>query len=206
MERMQKIARIVDKVLLVLRIIVIIFAVLSGFVLLGMILRSIPNLDIGINIMSDFGLDDELKIELIKLKLADSYLFIPHNVTGVLECGTFFLSMFVFLYEISILKKVFHPMEQGSPFDGTVSREIRKVAWIQLGWWIFGITAGNAMYYAMFYKSVDLPSLFSPDKVVSCKFSPDMDVKSILVFALLMLLSYVFRYGEELQKLSDETL
>lgn len=58
----------------------------------------------------------------------------------------------------------------------------------------------------IFFRAVDLPSLIVGDKIASCKLDSITDLNFLLVFAVLLLLSYVFRYGEELQQQSDETL
>lgn len=108
-------------------------------------------------------------------------------------------------YEISILKKIFRPMAEGLPFTGLISRSIRKVAWVELIYGLISI-AINTVMNIIIYRSVDIPSLFAPDKVSACNISIRADGGFIVWFIILMLLSHVFRYGEELQQLSDETL
>ena len=52
----------------------------------------------------------------------------------------------------------------------------------------------------------DLETVFLNEQIISCTPEINLDMSFAVVFAVLYLLSYVFRYGEELQKQSDETL
>ena len=52
----------------------------------------------------------------------------------------------------------------------------------------------------------DLPSLLISEKIVHVDGMFRVDLTFLVYWAILLLLSYVFRYGEQLQQLSDETL
>ena len=52
----------------------------------------------------------------------------------------------------------------------------------------------------------DLPALLISEKIVHIGSMFSVDLTFLIYWAILLLLSYVFRYGEELQQLSDETL
>ena len=54
--------------------------------------------------------------------------------------------------------------------------------------------------------SADLHLLLLSEKITPVNFRYKIELGFLLVCAILLLLSYVFRYGEELQRLSDETL
>ena len=58
----------------------------------------------------------------------------------------------------------------------------------------------------VFYKTLDIASLFNPEKVTACNLSIVSDGSFLIWFVILLLLSHVFQYGETLQQLSDETL
>lgn len=118
------------------------------------------------------------------------------------------LSVCFSLYVISMLKKVLTPMTQGLPFDRQIGPTIRRIAWIQL----IGDGVGAALMmvdHVMTYRYFYLSDLFLNDSITSCRLSlldlGDL-VTSAMTFCVLFLLSYVFEYGQELQKLSDETL
>ena len=53
---------------------------------------------------------------------------------------------------------------------------------------------------------VGLPGLLLSEKIVHVDGMFTLDLAFLVYWAILLLLSYVFRYGEELQQLSDETL
>ena len=52
----------------------------------------------------------------------------------------------------------------------------------------------------------DLPGLLISHKITHVGGMFQVDLTFLIYWAILLLLSYVFRYGEELQQLSDETL
>ena len=205
MERMQKIAKVINVVLRISWWVVSLCVLLWGIAVVEAILHATPNLNLGIAADPNFFLETEWKLGSFKLSLTDGYLYIPNNGWGVLKCIGNTLTLVLFWYELTILKNVFCPMTQGIPFDSRVSAAIRKVAWIKLIGWVLKIVMRNVEHFLL-YQALDMPTLFSPDRVSTCTIAPDFCWEDIMAFALLMLLSYVFRYGEELQKLSDETL
>ncbi len=114
--------------------------------------------------------------------------------------------IFVICYAISILRKILAPMTQGNPFHPTVGTEIRKLAFASL---IIGIIR-NVMgvvetlnMFNIFHLDIFLLNRqIEPNTVNVICFDPGF----LIVFFILLLMSYIFQYGEELQKLSDETL
>lgn len=111
-----------------------------------------------------------------------------------------------FCYGIKVLRKIMEPMKQEQPFVGTVSDNLKKLGWvIIIGSVVIGIT--SSIGCAMIYAEYNIYEMLLSDKVVevSADFSA-VDLKSVLLGALVLLLSHVFRYGEELQQQADETL
>lgn len=108
-------------------------------------------------------------------------------------------------YIIRVLLNVFEPMSQGKPFSTTISVALKKLAYAIL---IMGIIsfvlqiATNLIFYNVF----DIPSLFNADRVESCSISIVSDGSFIIWFFILRLVGHIFKYGETLQQLSDETL
>lgn len=107
--------------------------------------------------------------------------------------------IFAACYAINIIRRILAPMTQGDPFHPTVGKEIRKLAFASLA---IGIIQ-NIM------NVVDTLKVFTPFQnspietdTVNFLFAPGL----LVVFFVLLLMSYIFQYGEELQKLSDETL
>lgn len=103
---------------------------------------------------------------------------------------------------LGFLVKILRVMENGSPFGGAVSDALAKLAWIVLGFGIGGVIFDNVVS-ALKYAGLNMPADM---KVTNYFLRTETDLGFIGVFGLLLLLSYVFRYGEELQRRDDETL
>ncbi len=106
---------------------------------------------------------------------------------------------------LAALRSILRPMKAGRPFDRTVSRNLRRLSVIAL---ICG-GVSSAVDYActqLIFRMVDVIALFDMAQVSSVTINYRLDLSFLAVFAVLLLLSYIFRYGEELQTLSDETL
>lgn len=115
-------------------------------------------------------------------------------ILGILSC-----------YTIKTLQSVFEPMSQGKPFSTTISSALKKLSYVVLLMGIIGIILQTATNY-MFFNAFDIPTLFSKDRVISCSISIVSDGNFIIWFVILRLISHIFKYGETLQQLSDETL
>lgn len=122
------------------------------------------------------------------ITLANVFIF------GILSC-----------YTIKTLQSVFEPMSQGKPFSTTVSSALKKLSYVVLLMGIIGIILQTATNY-MFFDAFDIPTLFSKDRVISCSISIVSNGNFIIWFVILRLISHIFKYGETLQQLSDETL
>lgn len=125
---------------------------------------------------------------LLCITLANVFIF------GILSC-----------YTIKTLQSVFEPMSQGKPFSTTISSALKKLSYVVLLMGIIGIILQIATNY-MFFNAFDIPTLFSKDRVISCSISIVSDGNFIIWFVILRLISHIFKYGETLQQLSDETL
>lgn len=114
------------------------------------------------------------------------------------------LLSFVRLF-IRVIRDVIEPMKEGKPFEAAVSDKLRKLSWVTLiGGGVLSVAkmAGEIIVYHVY----DLGTVFLNENIISCTPEFNLDMSFAVVFAVLYLLSYVFRYGEELQKQSDETL
>ena len=96
-------------------------------------------------------------------------------------------------------------MSQGQPFDSNVSQNFRTLSFITLASGAV-VELGGMALSALRLGSIRLDSLFNPQLVAGYTVEHVMNMNFILLFAVLYLMSHVFRYGEELQQLSDETL
>lgn len=106
---------------------------------------------------------------------------------------------------LRVLERILKPMSQGQPFSDNVSADIKKLAWISLigG---FVLEVAKIVGIALSFGGQDLMAYFNPAMVSTVELEYTFDTWFVWLFALLMLMSYVFDYGRQLQQLSDETL
>lgn len=106
---------------------------------------------------------------------------------------------------VGYIREILHPMTEGKPFDAVISTNLKKLARlsINLGILINIIRISEQVMTVFVY---DLPGLLISEKITHVGGMFQLDLTFLIYWAILLLLSYVFRYGEELQQLSDETL
>lgn len=109
------------------------------------------------------------------------------------------------LFCVKCVREILKPMTQGEPFHSTVSANLKKLAKYSL---ISGLTANliKILNATLAVASYDLTSVLLSDKITHIGFNVPFDADFLVVGAVLLLASYIFRYGEQLQQLSDETL
>lgn len=147
----------------------------------------------------------------ITIKLAESYSPEDNNMLlAYLWLGIGFVAIVVIAlyYAFGQIRKILKPMSEGNPFDSTVSVNIRKVAYVSI---VLGIVANVASFIETFVaiKMIDRFNLLENVKegtIQSITANFSMDVTFLVVFFILLLISYIFSYGEELQQQVDETL
>ena len=103
------------------------------------------------------------------------------------------------------IREILAPMKEGQPFHSSISSRFKKLAVLCL---ILGI-AVNAVAnisLALTIHTFDVVKLFVSETISHVTVNFELDLTFLAISAVLLLLSYIFRYGEELQILSDETL
>ena len=121
--------------------------------------------------------------------------------------GLLFAALILFLgwLCLRIIASMLEPMTQGRPFSPNVSDSLNRLSWITLiGGAVYEI--GSVIIQAFQYSGVNLDLLFNSQTIRSYTVEFHIDLWFILLFMLLRLMNYVFRFGQELQQLSDETL
>ena len=106
---------------------------------------------------------------------------------------------------ISIIRKILKPMTEGCPFDKSVGYNIRKIAnmTIILGLLANAFSAVETIGTIFIFRFSELLAEGAVRKVSA---NLSFDVTFFIVYFILLLISHIFIYGTELQKLSDETL
>ena len=106
---------------------------------------------------------------------------------------------------IGYIREILHPMTEEKPFDSIVSTNLKRLAKLSI---TIGILCNilQLIEQIMTVFVFDLPSLLVSEKITHIGGMFSVDLTFLVYWAILLLLSYVFRYGEQLQQLSDETL
>ena len=143
------------------------------------------------------------------LELTISEAFAPDKWLVLLQGAVTLLIGCRLLYEgrrgIGYIREILHPMTEEKPFDSIVSTNLKKLAKLSIH---VGILYNIMILFdqIMTVFVYDLPGLLISEKVTHVGGMFSVDLTFLVYWAILLLLSYVFRYGEQLQQLSDETL
>jgi len=200
MEKLMKTSKTVDTILKVVYKIMQV----AGVILL---------VSIGICIIAQF-VDKLPMAELTSVSVSDVELIFKEPIMiesskAVIEMvATLAVALLVIgitCYMIKLLRKVLAPMIVGQPFDGTVSKNIKKlgIAVIVNG---LAIDIAESVMSSLAFYMYDIADLILSDNINKIMVNSEISLDSVLVGVLVIMLSYVFRYGEQLQQQADETL
>jgi len=150
---------------------------------------------------------ENFDIGFVELEIAEAYapdkwlILAQAAITLLVACRLFYDGRRGMGYIREILK----PMTEEKPFAAIVSTNLKKLAKLSI---VIGILVNIIILseQIMMIFVFDLPSLLISEKIVHVGGMFKIDLTFLIYWAILMLLSYVFRYGESLQQLSDETL
>ena len=106
---------------------------------------------------------------------------------------------------LRVLDRVLEPMSLGKPFDPGVAPSLKKLAWFSL---IGGICYEfcRNIWPAIVLSQRKLETYFNMDLVQDVTLDHSINLWFLPIFLFLMLMGHVFEYGQQLQKLEDETL
>ena len=203
MREMKKTAKALEKVCRVLRIALDI-ALIASLVCLGILAVGLI-FDLNAEQIGQFG--ESIELGFIELKFTDAYA--PDQKALMLHAGMELLVTLVYLaaarVAVNCVRDILKPMTAGEPFGEIVSARLSRLALLSLA---MGVMANVIQLVSQAIRAgrYDLTNLLLSEKVAQVTLNFKVDLSFLLIFAALKLLSYVFRYGEELQRLSDETL
>jgi len=150
---------------------------------------------------------ENFDVGFVELTVADSYA--PNKWLVLLQAAITLVAGFRLCYDgrkgVGYIREILQPMKEEKPFDGIVSTNLRKLARLSIN---LGILA-NVIILAeqiMVVFVYDLPALLISEKITHVGGMFQVDLTFLIYWAVLTLLSYVFRHGEQLQQLDDETL
>ena len=102
--------------------------------------------------------------------------------------------------------KILKPMTHGQPYDGTVSKTLRKLG---IGCILICIAENVISYLQVareYWTLREIRRIFLPVTVEAIDIQSGINLGTLVVGVMILVFSLVFRYGEELQVQADETL
>ena len=150
---------------------------------------------------------ENFDVGFLELTVAESYapdkwmILLQAAITLAVSCRL----MYDARRGVGYIREILNPMKEEKPFDSIVSTNLKKLAKLSIHLGILGniIILSEQILTVFVY---DLPGLLISEKITHVGGMFQVDLTFLIYWAILLLLSYVFRYGEELQQLSDETL
>lgn len=150
---------------------------------------------------------ENFDIGFVELKIAEAYA--PNKWLVLLQAAITLLVSCRLFYDgrrgVGYIREILQPMKEEKPFASVVSVNLKKLAKlsISIGILVNVISLADQIMMIFVY---DLPGLLISEKITHVGGMFKVDLTFLIYWAILMLLSYVFRYGEQLQQLDDETL
>ena len=186
-----------------------ILRILQGFAIAGVIVSVIfipLTLILKENIIADAS---GLKLGAVTLKLAgdmSGWLDFPRVRTAIV-CSLICMAVAAAAvwYCLRVLRSVLRPMKDGSPFTAGISAKIRKLAWTVLAGGGL-VEIGSVVSSVLETRAYHLDRLLNMDLISSVTFNWTISLWFVAAALILFFLSFIFRYGEELQREADETL
>ena len=150
---------------------------------------------------------ENFDIGFLELTVAEDY--VPNKWLVLLQAAITLLVGCRLMYEgrrgVGYIREILLPMKEEKPFDAVVSTNLKKLAKLSITLGIlYNIIILSEQVMTVFVYG--LPQLLISEKIIHVDGMFQVDLTFLIYWAILLLLSYVFRYGEELQQLSDETL
>lgn len=186
-----------------------ILKVLQGFAAAGVIVAAIfipLTLIFGQKMVADAS---TVELGVLKLRLAGDFAAyldagnLKASLVCVLVCQI--VASAAVWYCLRVLRQTLEPMKSGTPFAAGISARIRKLAWaVLIGGGIAEIGSKVADIFEM--RAYDVSRFLNMDLITSVTYNLDFDLWFLFAALLLFFLSFLFRWGEELQRESDETL
>ena len=150
---------------------------------------------------------ENFDIGFLELTVAPQYA--PNKWLVLLQAAITLAAGFRLCYDgrrgTRYIREILKPMIEEKPFAAIVSTNLKKLAHlsINLGILFNVIILAEQIMVVFVY---DLPALLISEKITHVGGLFNVDLTFLIYWAILMLLSYVFSYGEQLQQLDDETL
>lgn len=170
-------------------------------------------LTIGLSLFYAFNKDvyntlfGNIRIDYLQLIFKDDAALHKDSMSMWLPLILLITAIFIFIIYKSIqtIESICTITMDHTPFDVRVSNHIKSLAkYILAGGIVFNIL--EVCRVMQFKQTINFDLLFNTKYVTQINFGIRLHLSFLVFAALIYLLSYIFRYGQELQQLSDETL
>lgn len=200
MEKLKKMAKTLDTVAKIL---------MYGNMIGAALMLILGIVELGNISMNKSMLRESLVLNLgsVEVGLASKYAPSVQYINTRFFVGLMFgIGIFGFLiYASKIFRKILAPMKEGLPFDESVPKNLKVLGILTLvGGAIWSVV--KVVIDTTCYTAYHISELFRLERITDIELSVTLDTKFLIVAAMIFLMSYIFQYGTELQKLSDETL
>lgn len=207
MEKIKKFAVNVDRVAKVAAIIYFIAGVCAGIACFVVIIAALFDRDVFLQ------LDEYSRISLGYVKLQPQLEYAAaYRTSGdasiirlIVSTLSLAVLCFLFYFMAKVVRKIVQPMKEAQPFEESVHKNLKKLGVFIL---LQGVVWELAKMYTEFiqYHEYQIASLFDSRKIASCTLDFRFDLTFLVAALVVFGLSYIFQYGTELQKFSDETV
>lgn len=170
-------------------------------------------LSIGLSLFHAFNKDvyntlfGSIRIDYLQLIFNDDLALNKDKMSMWLPLIFLIIAIFVFIIykAVQTIESICTIAMDHTPFDVRVANHIKNLAkYILAGGIVFNILEVCRVLY--FKQILNFDLLFNTKYVTQINFDIRLHLSFLVFAALIYLLSYIFRYGQELQQLSDETL
>ena len=148
-----------------------------------------------------------IRIDYLQLTFNDDSALSKDKMSIWLPLIFLITAIFVFIIykAVQTIESICTITMNHTPFDVRVSNHMKNLAkYILVGGIVFNILEVCRVLY--FKQILNFDLLFNTKYVTQINFDIRLHLSFLIFAALIYLLSYIFRYGQELQQLSDETL
>lgn len=197
---MVKMANILDKIFHVIQILNIVV----GIICLFGILNVFAGFELGIAHPANAPTIHQGNLIL---KISEQYTMSANRglCYGIVLSLSMAIEIFMIYGVCYFVRRILKPMKEERPFEICIADDFKNLGIFVL---VYGVIS-NVL--EMIKTNIDfnyygLQHLADSDYVISAGSKFQFDMKFIIVSLILLLVSYIFRYGAELQQLSDETL
>jgi len=189
------------------------FKVLRIFITIGIVAGLVALAIIGAGFLFDLDPNtigtgyNSISLGVLDLMIAEDYAPEARLVMAMAaaEIIIALASLLILRPCIDCIRDILEPMQEGAPFHSSISTNLKKLAKKSILLFLLGNLA-QLLTTLIWIFGYDLPDLLISEKITHITVHMNLDLTFLVVSAILLLLSYIFRYGEELQQLSDETV